>query len=302
MQLSALDLNLLVVLDALVRHGSVKAAAASLGLSPSATSHALARLRELLDDPVLVRSGRSMVLTPRAASMRGELADVLARVEGLLARPRVVDPASLRRGFRIATTDYAELEVLAPLSHHLHALAPGVDLHSQTYPPALIPALRRVDVDTLDLVLGVLPDPPADLRVSPLFRERFVLLMRRGHPASRGRLTRKRYAALDHVLVAPRGQPRGIVDELLAEVGLERRVARSVSNFHIAPRFVANSDCVLTVASRVAARYAESLDLVTRKPPLDLPGFELSAIWHQRHERDPEHAWLREQLVAVTSG
>ena len=293
MQLNAIDLNLLVVLDALLRCGSVKRAAGELHLSPSATSHALARLRELLDDPVLVRAGRSMVLTPRAEGLREELASVLGRVEQLLVPQREVEPRALARAFRIAATDYVELEVLAPLSHHLRELAPGVDLHAIPQPTDIPAALRA---NACDLAVAVLREAPPDLRKRPLFEEHFVLLMRRGHPASRGRLTPRRYAALEHVLIAPRGEPRGIVDELLEREGLRRRVARCVSGFHVAPSLVAESDYVLTVASRVAQRYAKQLDLVIRKPPLSLPSFELAAIWHQRYEHDLEHRWLRELL------
>lgn len=293
MQLKSVDLNLLVVLDAVLRHASVKPAAASLGLSPSATSHALGRLRELLDDPILVRAGRTMVVTPRAEALREELASVLGRVEQMLAPHREVDPATLRRSFRVAATDYAELEVLVPSSLRLSAHAPGVDLYAVAQPADVPGALRA---DAFDMVVGVLSEVPADLRVRPLYRERFVVVMRSGHPASRGRLSRARFARLEHVLVAPRGEPRGIVDELLAAEGLERRVARCVPSFHVAPQLVAGSDYVLTVASRVAKRYADSLGLVVRKPPLELPSFEVAVLWHQRDERDPEHRWLRELL------
>ena len=296
MQLQTIDLNLLVVLDAVLRHASVKQAAAAIGLSPSATSHALARLRELLDDPLLVRAGRSMVLTPRAEGLREELAEVLGRVERMLTPQQAIDPTTFTRSFRVAATDYTELEILVPLCRRLSSLAPGVDIHAQRQPLDIVASLRA---DRCELVVGVFRDPPPNVRVHELFRERFVVVMRRGHPASRGRLSVSRYSKLDHILVAPGGQPRGIVDELLAARGHSRRVARCVSSFHVAPHLVAGSDYVLTIASQIAARYADELDLVIRKPPLDLPRFPLCMIWHQRYDQDLGHRWLREQIAAL---
>ncbi len=296
MQLSSLDLNLLVVLDALLQTRSVKRAAARVALSPSATSHALARLRELLDDPLLVRAGRSMVLTPRAERLRDELTRALAELERLLAPEEAVDPAKLTRGFRIAATDYAESEVIVPLARALSSSAPLVDIHALPQEPDTVAQLRAGDCDA---AVGVFPGTPDDIHKLTLYRDHFAVLLRRGHPAARGRLTVERYAALDHVLVSPRGRPGGVVDTLLRERGLERRVARSVPSFHVAPQLVAHSDYALTVSARIAKRHADVLDLVIRKPPLELPRFLVCVAWHSRHDRDPAHTWLREQIVAL---
>ncbi len=132
-----------------------------------------------------------------------------------------------------------------------------------------------------------------------LFTEQFVCLLRKGHPALRRKLSIERYAALDHVLVSPGGTPRGIVDEVLAEHGLHARVARSVSSFLVAPRMVAETDYVLTIARRVACLLAEPLGLVMRKPPVELPGYALSMMWHRAQDADPAHVWLRERALSV---
>lgn len=294
-QLSGIDLNLLPVLHALLQTRSVKLAATRVNLSSSATSHALARLRETLGDPLLVRAGRSLTLTPRAERLQPRLRQLFEGLEAALAFEDAVDPAMLRRAFRIAANDYVELVVTPALSADVAATAPGVDLfHEHLDDPTT--ALRTGGAD---LAIGVLRSLPEDLQHERLLTERFVLLMRQGHPASRGRLTPARFAALDHLLVAPRGRPTGIVDTRLAELGLHRRVARTVASFVVAPYLLVDSDLVLTVAERVAKTHAASLGLVMRRPPIDLPTYELVAAWHRRHEHDPAHTWLRERLRHV---
>jgi len=295
MQLRNLDLNLLVVLDALLETENVKAASARLGLSASATSHALARLRELLDDPVLVRSGRNLAASARAQRLRPIVRRLLEDVERALAPERALDPATLQRAFAVAATDYAELVVVAPTGELCASEAPRVDLYSKPLRD-LQGQLRNGDAD---LAIGVFRAPSDDIHPEELFRDELVCLFRRGHPALDKPLGVARYAALDHVLVAPRGSPRGAVDEALAEQGLGRRVARTVSNFLVAPHLVARSDYVLTISARIAALFAEDLDLVTRKPPLPLRDYGVSMAWHARNDADPAHQWLRDSVRSV---
>lgn len=295
-QLTGVDLNLLVVLDALLETRSVKHAAARLSLSPSATSHALARLRELLGDPVLVRAGRHMVLTPRAEAVRPRLERLLEETSALLRFEEELDPATLRRSFRIAATDYAERVVLRELSDALAASAPGVDLLSRALRDDAVDRLRGGDYE---LALGVFFELPADIERETLLHEDFVCVLRRGHPALRRRLTAERYAALGHVLIAPRGVPRGVVDVYLERRGLTRRVARTVASFEVAPALVAATDYVLTVPARVARRLAPGLELAIRQPPIELRGFDLDLLWHRRLSGDAAHTWLREQIHAV---
>lgn len=293
MQLSGVDLNLLVVLDALLETRSVKRAAARVSLSPSATSHALARLRDLLGDPVLVRAGRQMVLTGRAEVIRPRVRRLLEETGALLRFEEELEPATLRRSFRVASTDYAERVIVLPLSDALAAIAPGVDLLSRALGVDVVERLRAADYE---LAIGVFFDLPADIERETLLHEDFVCLFRRGHPALRRELTAERYAALGHVLIAPRGVPRGIVDVYLERRGLARRVARTVSSFEVAPYLVAETDYVLTLPARVARRLAPELELVIREPPLELPGFDLAVLWHRRLSGDAAHAWLREQI------
>lgn len=295
MHLSALDLNLLVVLHALLETQSVKLAAGRLGLSPSATSHALGRVRDALGDPILVRAGKTLVPTPRGERLRPQLARVLEDVESLFVDTTEIDPAVLRRSFRVATTDYGERVVLEPLGNNLHHCAPGVDLY----------AFRSTRLETdirdgsCDLAVGVINGAPPDVEVEDLFAERFVCLLRKDHPAAKRRLTLRRYAALDHILVAPGGTARGVADRVLAEHDLHRRVARTVASFVVAPRLVCNSDYVLTLAERMARPLAAELDLVVRDAPDPIGGFTVRMAWHRRTDADPAHHWLRNQVRAA---
>jgi len=297
-QLSGIDLNLLVVLDALLDTRSVKLAARRVALSPSAASHALARLRHLLGDPILVRVGRELVPSPRAGRLRGELRSVLDGVERLLG-PEEVEPARLRRRFTIACSDYAELVVLPALSRRIAKLAPGVDLQTRPAGADPVAALRAGDCE---LFVGVCRVSHRDVGREPLFDDDFVCVLRRGHPALRRRWTAEAFAALEHVLVAPTGEPRGVVDLALGKRGLARRVARTCTTSSSAPRLVAGSDYVLTLSARIARELAAPLGLVLRRPPLDLPRFTIAQAWHRGLDGDRALDWLRTAVAdAVTS-
>lgn len=293
--LSSIDLNLLVVLQALLETRSVKEAARRVSLSPSATSHALARLRELLDDALLVRAGRRLVLTPRGERLRPQLSRVLEDVQHVLTDGAEIEPATLRRSFTMATNDYGERMFVVPLSQRLATEAPGVDLYA-TRSPTIAPAIREGDQD---LGIGVMTNPPPDVEWAPLLSDRFVCLLRPGHPIGRKKLTLERYAELDHILVAPGGTPRGVVDSLLESRGLHRRVARTLTTFGLGPHLVVDSNYVLTTAERIARPIAEALGLQIRRAPEPLAGFRVCMAWHRRSHDDPAHQWLRQQVLDV---
>lgn len=294
MHLSAIDLNLLPLLHAVLETRSVKAGAQRVGLSPSATSHALGRLRELLDDPLLVRAGRQLQLTPRAERLRPRVQRLVDELGSVLRSEEALAPARLQRPFTLGGGDLVELVLLAPLGRRLAAAAPGVDLYGARIEADVTAQVRE---GRCDVVVGVFDDPPDDVRTVTLLHDRFVCLVRADHPVLAGRLTVRRYAALDHLLVAPRGVPRGVVDRLLEEQGLRRRVARTVSSFVVAPHVVAGSNLVLTVSELIARRFAAPLGLAVRPPPLPLPGYAIRMAWHRRFDDDPAHAWLRQQVI-----
>lgn len=296
--LGRLDLNLVRALDALLAERHVTRAAARLSLTQSAASRALARLREELGDPILVR-GPSGALLPTARAE--QLAPVVRRaLEELAAawRGETFDPKTSQRRFTVSGADYAELVLLPGLTARLAELAPEVSLSFVPMPGDLAGALASGEVDAL-LVPGALGG--AGLYQRHLFDESFVVAMRAGHPAASGKLTLDRFCALSHLLIAPRGNPGGAVDNALAAMGRRRHVAVSVPHFLVAPHVIAASDLVITMAMRMVAVFSTMFELVTRAPPLPVPGFSIHLQWHERTHSDAGHRWFREQLAHVAS-
>jgi DNA-binding transcriptional LysR family regulator len=299
--LSGLDLNLLVQLDALLAESHVTRAAQRAGITQSAMSRALARLRELLGDPILVRTGRGMLLTARARALAAPLARALGELQAVVLERPTFDPATSTRTFTLATSDLAEALLLPALHARLAKDAPGVDLAAVDVGRDPGPLLEN---DAIDVAIDPrkVTSPPAIVWRS-LFHEDFLCVLRRGHPVlrRRGGLTFERFLELPQVLVAPGGSPGGLLDDTLARLGQRRRVALRVASFLVAPLVVAGSDLVATLPARLARRMARSLPLVLRPPPLPLAGFDLEVAWHERFRHDAGHAWFRRVLAEVAA-
>lgn len=299
MNLALLDLNLLVVLDALLRERSVTRAAKRVGKSQPAVSNALSRLREVLQDPLLVRSGGAMELTPRGREIAPLVREALGAVERAMAPPVAFEAATARETFRLAATDYIEMVLLPRIVTRAAAKAPGVTLDVR--PIGESSPLDGVQDGTLDGALGVFIKLPPGFRKKVLAKERFQCVARAGHPALRkGALTLEAFAKLSHVLAAPRRSGPSAVDTLLAERGLSRHVALVVSHFLVVPLVIAETDLVATLPARAAHLLAERLDLAVFDPPFPSGGFEISHVWHERTQASAPHAWLR-RLIAGAS-
>ncbi|AKU94171.1 Transcriptional regulator [Labilithrix luteola] len=293
--LEGLDLNLLVALRALLTERHVTRAAARIGLTQPAMSHALARLRQLLGDPLLVRTASGMQPTPRAEAMRIPLDRALEELERVIARPAPFDPKTAKRQFTLATSDYVELTLFPRLVARLRAEAPGVDVRVLHLVER---ATGPLSEGRLDLAFGlteVLVGPAAanGIRAQRIFDEKFVCVVRNGHPVVKRKLTLEDFVRLPHALVSLSGDPTGVVDEALAKIGKTRRVAVTVPHFLVAPHVVQDTDLVLTLAERVARMFSPMLGLAQFAPPLPIPGFAMSMVWHERMHSDSAHAWLR---------
>lgn len=295
--MDASDLALLGTLDALLQEGSVTRAARRVGLSTPAMSHALARIRERLGDPLLVRAGRSMVLTPRAEALRPRIRSVVAEAAQALAPDRPFSARELARAFTIHATDHVLTVLGLQIDHIVHDEAPGVILRFIPNTPDDPSALRD---GSADLSIGIYADLPPELRTRPLLTDRFVCVVRDGHPAVKKRLSLDQFLSLDHIQVAPRGKPGGYIDDVLAERGLSRRVTRAVPFFLAALHLTAHTDHVLTISERIARVMAPSLGLQIFEPPLPLRPYALKLVWHPRFDGDPGHLWLREALAQAT--
>jgi DNA-binding transcriptional LysR family regulator len=294
------DLNLLIALDALLQEVSVSRAAGRVGLSTPAMSHALARLRKQLGDPLLVRAGQRMVLTPRAEDLRGRVHALSTDALGVLAPAPVAELRSLSRTFKLFATDQM-MTVLGPALDARLRDAPGVSLH--VLPPQHNETQQLRDA-TIDLAIGVYDyapysELPNDFRIQQLFLDHYVCVVRDDHPTVKNSLTLEQYAALEHVQVAVRGAPGGYVDELLAAHGLKRRIARAVPYFLAALVLVSETDYVLTLSVRLVKRLAGWLPLKQVQPPrsLGLEPYQVAQIWHPRNDRDFGHRWMRDAIA-----
>ncbi|KAA0596802.1 LysR family transcriptional regulator [Azospirillum lipoferum] len=306
--MQAVDFNLLLPLDALLTERSVTGAARRLGLSPSAMSRTLARLRRVTGDPLLVQAGRGLVPTPYAEEISGQVHALCRDVQAVL-RPAAgqLDLASVHRTFTIrAGQSFVELLAASVMAEVAEA-APHVRLRFVPKPDKEAEPLRD---GRIDLEIGVLGSSAPELLTQLLFRDRLVGVARSGHPIlADGAVTPERYAACGHVAASRRGEFHGPVDDALAELGLSRNVSLVVPRYPDAMRVVAGSDLIAAVprsclgngltAGPAVGQGLVSSGLESFDLPVRTAEFAISAIWHPRLQADPAHRWLRETIAAV---
>ena len=287
-----LDLRLLSSLEILLETRSVSRAADRLGVSQPAMSRILARLRDQLDDPLLVRGRGGMVLTPRAEALAGPLKGWLSQGEAML-RPAAFDPASLDRTFRIASTDFGILSVIRPVAPALAEAARGASMEIEALSAN---SLRRLAEGRLDLVVIGYPPEGNGVRFRKLFTESRLGLMRRGHPASAVALTPDNLFDWPHVTALV---GNGFTDPLehLAGEGQGRKVLMAAPSFASVPFMVADTDALAILPSKAARHFAKVYDLDTFEPPIPLPTFDYYVAWHDRSLADGATQWLAEEMA-----
>ena len=293
MNLASLDLNLLVALDALLKEASVSRAAMRIGLSQPAASHALQRLRDVLGDPLLVRVGAKMELTPRAQGLRGPLAQVLDQVRGLLI-PDQFDAARSERHFRLMMPDLAVELLVPPLMEKISRLAPNVRLDVV---PWRGPAIFSTEfARTIDLVISI-GNAFKGFHRQLLYTDRDALAVRRGNPAGAKIARRDVFLNARHIAVVIRGRNTDLIDDWLLSKGIERRIALVVPGYIEALHIVARTDFVAFVPGRLIAALAKSLSLKAISPPLD-PGIDEQYLFYPtRAQFDPGSIWLRKMML-----
>jgi len=296
--IAALNLNLLPVLDALLAERSVSRAGARLGLSQPAVSNALAQLRALLGDPLLVRGPRGMVPTERALALAGPLGAALSALAQGLEPAQAFEPAQAERSFTILTSDFVAFALLPRLLARLEREAPRVRLQIRAWQDHRVPPdLERGDAD---LAIGLTRTLPPGHRDEQLFFDRFVAVVRKAHPAVRGgKLTLGAYVKQRHIRVSSQPDGRGAVDVALAERGLTRTVALRVSHFLLVPAILMATDYVAALSELVARPFAEVWPLRIFKVPVAVPTAWVRAIWHERTHASAAHVWLRRVVAEV---
>ncbi|MBC7955447.1 MAG: LysR family transcriptional regulator [Cytophagales bacterium] len=289
------DLNLLVTLDVLLAEGSVAGAARRLRLSPSAMSRALARLRETTGDPLLVRAGRGLVPTPRALELRERVSQLVHDGEALLRPAKKLKLKQLVRTFTLRTRE-GFVENFGPeLINRVSEQAPGVRLRFVQKPDKSSTPLRdgAVDLETgvVDKTMG------PEVRAQALFRDRFIGVVRMGHPLSQGKVTATRYAGGRHISVSRRGLEKGPMDEALELLGLEREIVTIVDGFSAALALARASDLIATVPERHTGNLRAGMHSFAL--PVGMPEITVSLLWHPRLDADQAHRWLRGMVREV---
>ncbi|NTX09164.1 LysR family transcriptional regulator [Myxococcus sp. CA056] len=293
MNVSTFDLNHARALHFLLEEGHVARAARRLGITPAAASNALRGLRRDFDDALLVRTGRTLTRTALGEQLRGPAREVLAAAERLFVVGVPFEPSAYDGELILATSDRVAEVLLSALDGLLTARAPRARLSVHTMTVDLAAFLRENDG------LAIMPGAARERGLSSekLFLDDFVCVLRKGHPLLKGPWTIRRFAAAEHLLVAPLGRTqRGAVDALLETQGLTRRIARVVNSFALAMPLLAASDRITVLPRSFAQARAREWGIVVRPLPFELPTIEMELSWHPRHERDPKHVWFRALL------
>ncbi|NEH55200.1 LysR family transcriptional regulator [Rhizobium leguminosarum] len=287
--MSTPDLNLLVTLDVLLAEGSVARAAQRLRLSPSAMSRALARLRETTGDPLLVRAGRGLVPTPRALELRERVGRIVEDAQAVLRPAEALDLEQLVRTFTLRTSEGFAESFGPDLIARLVRQAPGVRLRFVQKPDKDSAPLRDGTVDLETGVVGGTTGP--EVRAQALFRDRFIGVVRLGHPLCEREMTPSLYAGGQHIYVSRRGLEKGPIDDALNALGLERQIATIVSGFSTALALARTSDLIASVPERHTGALRAGMHSFPL--PVSTPEITVSLLWHPRMDADPAHRWLR---------
>ncbi len=299
MHIDALHLNQLRLVDALARNSNLGEAAEEIGLTQSAASHALARLREELQDPIFVRTSEGMRPTPYGIRLAASVRDALQSLRAGLERHPEFVPATSGRTFNVIMSDVSQMLYLPDLLPRLAAEAPGVSLRVRAL-PAKAPHLI-LESGEVDLAVGAFSRLIAGCRQKRLYREQYVCVVRRDHPRFLQGMTTEAFCSVPQALVDPRGYVHERLDRWLAQQKVPRTAKLHVPYFLSLPLVIARSDLLVVMASRVAKMYAETLPLKIMSPPVKLPTYDTRLFWHERFHRDPANRWLRSLYIELFS-
>jgi DNA-binding transcriptional LysR family regulator len=294
MNITGIDLNLLIAFEALLDERHVGRAATRVGLSQPAFSNAIGRLRSRLDDPLFVRTARGMIPTKRAEQLGGSIRSALSILRQTLEAPRFFDPSASEQRFRIAMSDDVELRLVPLLARSMQSGKWQI----QTRRLDGIFAIPEADLrnGTLDLAIGYFPDArtlPPSFVMETLSEERNVVIARRGHPAFRKNLTLKRLVQLEHAAVMYRNEPWGLIDNELAARGFRRNLRLALPHCLSVLHAVASSNLVACIQESLVCAFGPALGVVAHQEPIGLPPFVLRMVWHRQRSDDPAQIWLR---------
>lgn len=292
----AADLNLLLAFQTLMEQRNVTKAAEKMHLTQPAMTRALQRLRHLFKDDILVRSNNVYEPTQRAIQISRELDMILPRLENLLAI-KDFNPLEARASVRIAATDYAVATIFPSLLKDIAVSAPNIELDVRPWTET---AFADLEANNLDLVFWV-QTAPAGLKGEVLFHERFVCLVRDGHPIGSKPLSLKRYLEYPHIIISVMKKAQLVIDKALEEKGLERRVLVRTPYFASAVLLLKESDAILSIGKRLASKLESFGRFKELSPPMEIGSYSYLQIWHPRTDNDPMLSWLRARVKKATA-
>jgi len=291
MNLASLDLNLLRVFDAVYTHRNVSAAASALSMSQPAVSNALKRLRREFADELFTRSPHGMNPTPQADRAAATVSQALGLLRDGLEPGPVFDPAKARRSFTMIMSDIGEIVFLPELLRFLQETAPNVRIEAVTLP--VREARLAMEAGAVDLAIGFLPDLKAGFYQQRVFEQKYVCMLRQGHPRIGESMSMKTFIEARHAVVNAEGTGHGIVEAMFERAGLAPEMVVRLPHFLAAPMVVAATDLVATVPFKLGELYARTLPLRLLPHPLKIPAFQVNQYWHRRFHKDPANQWLR---------
>lgn len=297
MDLLKLDFKLLIALRALLEERSVTRAGERVGLSQSAMSHALSRLRQVFHDPLLVRSGQEMLTTSRAAALLEPLQNILLEIEHLI-QPLAFDPRTAQGTIHIGTSDYTTCVILPSVVKRIEQEAPCLNLVCQHWASDSFDSLKDGTLDLGFGALNILSD--RQFQFQELFTEDFVCLVRADHPVLETGLTLESFVAYPHALVSIPQTSKSYIDAALENLGMQRRIMLKVAHFFAAPLIVAQSNLISIMPRRVAKLFTQWIDLAMLESPIKIQNYTYVQIWHPRHQYDLQHIWLRKLIADET--
>ena len=294
------DLNLLIAFDFLVAERSVTAAARRMGVGQPAMSSSLARLRDMFDDPLLIRSAAGMQPTARALELVEPISRILAELRDQVFNGRTFSPATARRGFRIGVSDQAEAALMQGVLQTIARDAPGVNVVVRSVEMRL--GAELLATGAIDLAIGYFPEVAGAFEVATLYHETFVCLFDAKACGVAPPLSLEDYVALPHILVSLRGEPVGHLDGLLEAVGRSRSVVYTTPHFLAVPFLLHGFRAVSALPRRLAQNCADAAGLSICPVPLPSSGYDVRMVWHRRTSADPAHVWFRAVVAAVGQG
>lgn len=295
--LAGIDLNLLVVFDALMTEQHLTRAAEKIGLSQPATSNALARLRKLFKDDLFIKTSKGITPTPRAIALAEPIRQALTQIQSVVSSQPAFEPSTSDRVFRIGMDDYTEIVFLSKLLQELRQLAPNVRIQVRSSTWQKGPKL--LDADEIDLALGHFPEISSWHQKQMLYSETFICVASTERFKKRKRLTLDEYMDALHLLVSPKEDMVGLVDELLAQQNLTRIVAVSVPNFLIVPFVLTSTELVATLPTQIVATLIQTWNLYASPLPFEMTGFSVDMLWHSKNDHDFGFVWLRKLVTQL---